>query len=123
MQLSPYSIRESPDKIWFLCRARGDSQVRGFIGQLDEQTRWATWRLLDQTEVSGPPRRIDRFRHLTGDVFEFKVHQTVAVRYLTFRANVGWVITLAMHKPGKARLQRLIQETQHLHDEYERFRP
>jgi len=38
VELSPYSNRDSPDKIWFLRRARGDSHVERFIERLDPQT-------------------------------------------------------------------------------------
>jgi hypothetical protein len=123
VELSPYSNRDSPDKIWFLRRARGDSHVERFIERLDPQTRRATERLFDQTELSGLPRRSELFRHLEGDVFEFKVHRAVAVRYVGFRADIGMVITRAVRKPQTAVLQRLIRQTQWLRDEYERTRP
>lgn len=123
MQLSPYSNRESPDKIWFVCRGRGDSQVERFIEQLDAQTRRTTWRTFDWVETCWSAQDIERLRHLSGDVLEIKVHHPVAVRYIGFRTDVGVVITRAIRKPESAVLQRLIRRTQLLHDEYERTQP
>lgn len=122
MQLSPYSNRDSPDKIWFVRRARGDSPVARFIERLDERTRAATLRVFDWVETRGPMRDTERLRHLTGDVLEIKVHHPVAVRYLGFKADVGVVITRAIRKPEHAVLQQLIRQTQSLRDEYERTR-
>ena len=122
MELSPYSNRDSPDKIWFVCRERGDSSVRQFIGQLDAQTYAKTGRVFDWVETCGPARDTERLRFLGGDVLEIKINHPVAVRYLGFRTNIGVVITRAVRKPGHAALQQLIRQAQLLHDEYERTR-
>ena len=119
MDLVPYSDRESPNKIWFLRRDRGDSAIGEFIANLDNRTLEATAQLFDQTELGGAPHSVEKFRHLKADVYEFKIHRAVAVRYLAFSASIGWVIAFAKRK-GKAReLQRAIARTQRLHDEYE----
>jgi len=78
--------------------------------------RWrSSWRWFG----TGPPHNIEKFRHLRGDVHEFKVHRAVAVRYLAFHASAGWVIVLAQRKPKATALQRVIADAQNLHDEYE----
>lgn len=122
MELSPYSNRQSPDKIWFVCRERGDSPVRRLIDRLDDRTRTETWRVFDWVETRGPLRGTDRFRNLSGHVVEFKVHRATPMRYLAFRCDVGWVVTYAVSKPGKRALQQLIRQSQWLCDEYERTR-
>ncbi|HSQ22226.1 MAG TPA: hypothetical protein VLQ52_05505, partial [Coriobacteriia bacterium] len=119
MELSPYSNRDSPDKIWFLRRARGDSHVERFIERLDPRTYAATGRVFDWVETRGPLHDTERLRHLSGDVLEIKVHHPVSVRYVGFRADIGVVVTRAVRKPQTAVLQQLIRQTQWLHDEYE----
>jgi len=119
MDLVPYSDRESPDKIWFLRRDRGDSAIGEFIANLDTRTLAATTTLFDRTELAGPPHNVEKFRHLKADVYEFKIHQAVAVRYLAFAASIGWVIAVAQRKGKTGELQRSIIKTQSLHDEYE----
>jgi len=123
VQLSPYSNRDSPDKIWFVCRERGDSTPKRFIGRLGDRTRRSTWHAFDWVETHGPAQDIERPRRLSGDVLEIKVHHPVAVRYIGFRTDIGLVITHAVRKPRTAALQQLIRQTQWLHDEYERTRP
>lgn len=115
----PYSDRQSPNKIWFLRRNRGDSALETFLTNLDDRTLAATAQLFDRTEVAGPPHNVEKFRHLRGDVHEFKVQRAVAVRYITFVTSIGWVIVLAQRKPKVGALQRAIAEAQRLHDEYE----
>ncbi|MFA5845146.1 MAG: hypothetical protein WC971_10005 [Coriobacteriia bacterium] len=119
MDLAPYSDRQSPNKIWFLRRDRGDCAIETFLAELDDRTLTATVQLFDRTELAGPPHNVEKFRHLRGDVHEFKIHRAVAVRYLAFGANIGWVIVLALRKPKIAALQRAIAEVQRVHDEYE----
>lgn len=119
MNLRPYSGRESPNKIWFHERTRGDCPVEEFIGRLDNRTLTATVQLFDRTETAGPPRNLERFRHLSGQVYEFKVHRAVAVRYLAFTAAQGWVVCIAQHKAKQKALQRSIAEVQTMHDEHE----
>ena len=119
MDLAPYSDRQSPNKIWFLKRDRGDCAIETFLAKLDDRTLTATVQLFDRTEVKGPPHNIEKFRHLRGDVHEFKVHRAVSVRYLAFGSSIGWVIVLAERKPKAAALRRAIAEAQKLRDEYE----
>lgn len=119
MELTPYSDRQSPTKIWFLRSDRGDSAIEALLATLDNRTLTATLQLFDRTELVGPPRNIERFRHLSGKVWEFKVHRATAVRYIAFSARIGWVIVSAQRKPGTAVLRRAIAEAQRLHDLYE----
>lgn len=79
----------------------------------------ATARLFDRTETLGPPQNVEMFRHLRADVYEFKIHRAVAVRYLAFATGLGWVIAFARRKGPSRELQSLIAKTQRLHDEYE----
>ena len=122
MELSPYSPRQSRDKIWFLCRARGGSPIEQLIARLDGRARRATLHVFDWVETSACPSSKDRLRHLGGDVYEFKVHRPVPMRYVAFRCDVGWVIAYALRKPGETVLRQLMRQTQWLHDEYERER-
>lgn len=119
MERTPYSDRSSADKIWFVRRARGDGAIEAFLTKLDDRTLAATAQLFDRTELHGAPHNPERFRHLRGDVYEFKVHRVVAVRYLAFRSRVGWVIVFAQPKPKAGQLSRLITEAQRVHDMYE----
>lgn len=123
MEFSPYSARRSPDKIWFLCRARGGSPIEQLIARLDGRARRATLHVFDWVETSDVLHNKDRLRHLGGDVYEFKVHRPVPMRYVAFRCDIGWVVAYAVRKPGDAVLRQLIRQTQWLHDEYERTRP
>ncbi len=119
MNLAPYSTKESPNKIWLLRRAQNDREVEKAIARLDDRTLAATAQLFDRTELLGPPRNIERFRHLAGDVYEFKVHRAVAMRYFTFRSSIGWVVVIARRKAKPRELRVLIGETQRIHDEFE----
>jgi hypothetical protein len=119
VDLEPYSTQESPNKIWLLRRAPDDREVEQTIARLDDRTLAATAQLLDRTELLGPPRNVEKFRHLAGDVYEFKVHRAVATRFFAFRMPVGWVIALARRKPKPKELRTLVHETQRLHDEFE----
>jgi hypothetical protein len=118
MELTPYSDRASVNKIWFVRRSRGDCPVQEYLMQLDRRTLAASVQLFDRTELAGAPHNAERFRHLSGDVYEFKVHRALAVRYLTFAMPVGWVVVSAQSKPKPAALQRAIREAQRLHDEF-----
>lgn len=117
VELVPYSSRASRNKIWFVRRDRGDCAVRDFMMGLDQRTFAATVQLFDRTELGGPPRNVEKFRHLRGDVYEFKVHRAVAVRYLAFQAPSGWVVASAQGRPKGAALQSTILDAQRLHDE------
>lgn len=86
--------------------------------RLDHRTFAAPVQLFDRTELAGPPHNVEKFRHLSGDVYEFKVHRAVAVRYLTLAMPVGWVVVSAQRKPKAAALQGAIREAQRLHDEF-----
>jgi hypothetical protein len=119
VQLLPYSAQESANEIWLLRRSPDDREVEKSMFELDRRTLAATAQLLDRTELLGPPRNTEKFRHLSGDVFEFKVHRAVAMRYFAFRFAAGWVIAVARRKPKQRELLRLIADTQHLHDEFE----
>jgi hypothetical protein len=119
LHLEPYSHRVSNDKIYFVCTERGESPVRRYIEELDELTIEMTGKLLDQTELLGPPRSQSKFRHLSGAVVEFKVHKSRAVRYLGFRIRQGWTITAATDKPKATELRRLVTAVQALHDRME----
>lgn len=119
MDRRAYSDRQSPDKIWFLCRERGESRAQSFFMGLDDRTFAATVQLFDRTEIHGPPHNKEKFRHLKGDVYEFKVHRAQAVRYLAFAADDGWIVAFARQKNRKHGLRDMIAETQRLHDEYE----
>jgi hypothetical protein len=116
VERAPYSNRSSANKIWFVRRARGDCAIEAFLAKLDDRTLAATAQLFDRTELHGAPHNTERFRHLRGDVYEFKVHRVVAVRYLAFRSRVGWVIVFAQPKPKPGELSRLIAEAQRVHD-------
>lgn len=116
MEWVPYSNRSSADKIWFVRRARGDCAIEVFLAKLDGRTLTATAQLFDRTELHGAPHNTERFRHLQGDVYEFKVHRVVAVRCLAFGSHAGWVIVFAQPKPKPGELSRLIAETQRVHD-------
>jgi hypothetical protein len=122
MEMSPFSGRESRDKIWFLLRPRGDSQIEEFLIRLDSRTRGATLQLFDRTETSGPPRNPERFRHLTDVVYEFKVHRLLAARYVTCRIRDGWLITWAGPKPKSPELRRIIAHAMKIAAESERNR-
>jgi hypothetical protein len=117
MDLVPYSDRVSQNKIWFVRRDRGDCPVQDFLMGLDRRTFAATVYLLDRTELEGPPRNVEKFRHLRGDVYEFKVHRAVAVRYVAVRTHGGWVVASAQGKPKGAAPQSAVTEAQRLHDE------
>lgn len=119
MELAPYSTQESPNKIWLLRRTPNDREVEATIARLDNRTLAATAQLFDRTELLGPPRNVERFRHLAGDVYEFKVHRAVAMRYLAFRVPAGWAIAIARRKPKPRELRTLISKAQQLHDEFE----
>lgn len=75
MDLAPSSTQESSNKVWLLRRTPGDREVEKTIARLDDRTLAATAQLFDRTELLGPPRNIEKFRHLGGDVYEFKVHR------------------------------------------------
>ena len=119
MNLAPYSTQESPNKIWLLRRTPRDREVEETIARLDDRTLAATAQLFDRTELLGPPRNVEKFRHLAGDVYEFKVHRAVAMRYFAFRVSVGWVVAIARRKPKPKELRLLMNEAQHQHDEFE----
>lgn len=119
MDLAPYSTQDSANKIWLLRRTPDDREVEETIARLDNRTLAATAQLFDRTELLGPPRNVEKFRYLAGDVYEFKVHRAVAMRYLAFRAPSGWVIAIARRKPKPRELRALIRETQRMHDEFE----
>lgn len=118
MELTPFSSRESVNNIWFVRRRRGDSPVESFLMSLDDRTFAASVQIFDRTELAGPPRNTEKFRHLRGDVFEFKVHRAVAVRYLAFPASVGWVLVSAHRKAKAAALPGAIVEAQRVHDDF-----
>ena len=119
MNLAPYSTHESPNKIWLLRRTPSDREVEETISRLDNRTLAATAQLFDRTELLGPPRNIEKFRHLVGDVYEFKIHRAVAMRYFAFRVSAGWVVAIARRKPKPRELRVLINEAQRRHDEFE----
>lgn len=118
MDLVPYSAKECTSKVWLLRRAPDDREVEKTIARLDDRTLAATAQLFDRTELLGPPRNIEKFRHLASDVYEFKVHRAVAMRYLAFQVPVGWVVAIARRKPKPKELRALIAETQRMHDEF-----
>lgn len=119
MDLAPYSARQCANKIWLLRRAPDHREVERVIAGLDDRTLAATAQLFDRCEMLGPPRNVERFRHLRGDVYEFKVHRAVAMRYLAFRIPDGWVVAIARRKPKPKELRSLMAITQQLHDEFE----
>lgn len=120
VHIQAYSDRQSSNKIWFFARDRGDCPIREFMLELDDRTFAASAQLFDRTEQSGPPRNTERFRHLGGDVYELKVHRAVAVRFLAFKADPGWIVCVAQRKTKPRVLHRTMAEVQRLYDEYER---
>lgn len=119
VDLVPYSAQECASKVWLLRRTPGDREVEKTIARLDDRTLASTAQLFDRTELLGPPRNVEKFRHLAGDLYEFKVHRAVAMRYLAFQVSVGWMVAIARRKPKSKELGALIAATQRMHDEFE----
>lgn len=117
MGRAPWSERTSRDKIWLLAGESGESKVLDFINDLDHRTLAETAELFDRTETHGPPRNIEKFRHLGDDVFEFKVHRARAVRYLTLRCKDGWLVAIAENKKKSNAFQTDIKRAHKISDE------
>lgn len=98
MRASPFSARSSPNKMWFLQNERGTSEVTEMLNSLDTRTLASANKLFERTELDGPPRNEEQFRHLRGAISEFKVHRARAVRFLAFRGDRGWVVATATPK-------------------------
>jgi hypothetical protein len=119
MRASPYSVRSSPNKIWFLQNERGTSEVIDMLNSLDDRTLASANTLFERTETNGPPRNEERFRHLRGSISEFKVHRAKAIRFLAFRTDRGWVVATATPKKKGNATQIEIRRTEGLMRRFE----
>lgn len=101
--------------IWLLFASKDECQPLEFMENLGERERKKVAALLEYTTENGPHRDETRFKHLGGQIFEFKPY---GIRLLCFRTDSGYVVVRGHDKSKKRLTQREIAKARDLREAF-----
>lgn len=81
----------------------GECQARQYIDSLSDSDKKRIIALLEYTSNNGPPKNIEKFRHLKDKLYEFKAGKARLICF--FQRNMIIILTHGFDKPKPKKLK------------------